>query len=136
MDPNATDGYVFSLHKLATIGLVLSFGEEREFFFYRRDMTPESLRNMVENFVDQMKISRKAMVNRLPKSILEGWKQYSDLIHSAEFKKFTPEAKNLARKKLGLLKDILALPIYSWISVPKLFWYYFYIFKVLNIFTL
>ena len=47
MDHSGTDGNIFSLHKLATIGLVQSFGKNREHFFYRRDMRPESLRDLV-----------------------------------------------------------------------------------------
>ena len=119
MDHSGTDGNIFSLHKLATIGLVQSFGKNREHFFYRRDMRPESLRDLVERFVDQMEKSREAMVELLPKSILEGWKKYSNLIHTPEFQRLSPEAKNHERRKLNLLNEILTLPLYSWISVLK-----------------
>ena len=119
MDHTGTDGNIFSLHKLASIGMVQSFGQNREHFFYRRDMKPESLRDLVERFVAQMEKSREDMVALLPKSILDGWKKYSTLVHSLEFTKFSPEAKTSARRKLKMLNEILKLPLYSWFSVLK-----------------
>ena len=113
-----SDENMFTLHKLSTIGLVRSFGDTsaREYFFHRKEMTPEGLKNLVENFVDEMERSQKKMVELLPESIVTGWKKYGDLIRSKEFKQMTPEVKINARRKLALLKDILTLPVYSWVS--------------------
>ena len=107
---------------MGTIGLVRSFGPEkdREHFYYRPDMTPNGLKILVKNFVDQMEESQKKMIELLPKSIFDGWKKYSDLVRSSEYKTFTPEVKILARRKLSLLKDILTLPVYSWVSFTKI----------------
>ena len=106
----------FAVHKLATIGFVQSFGPNRDHFFYRRDMSPESLRHLVEAFVEQMEASQSEMVRLLPRSILEGFSKYCDLTKSREFDNFTPETKDTARDKLKLLKEILMLPIYSWVK--------------------
>ena len=103
-----------SLHKLATIGFVKSFGPSREFFFYRRDMSPDSLKYMVEQFVGQMTRAQAEMVTLLPNTIQEGWKKYSELVRSREFEKFSPEEKKSARWKLSILKDMLCMPVYSW----------------------
>ena len=112
-----SDENMFTLHKLSTIGLVRSFGDTaaREYFFYRKEMTPEGLKKLVENFVDEMERSQKKMVELLPESILAGWKKYGNLIRSKDFKQMTPEMKINARRKLALLKDMLTLPVYSWV---------------------
>ena len=97
--------------------MVDSFGENPEHFFYRKDMSPESLKKMVEDFVDQMEKSQKQMIKLLPQSIFEGWQKYSDLIKTEEYKNFSPERKITIRQKLGLLKNMLTLPIYSWVRL-------------------
>ena len=43
-------GFV-SAHTLATIALKTNFGKETEFFFYRRDMTQDSLKPGQENCI-------------------------------------------------------------------------------------
>ena len=113
-----SDENMFTLHKLSTIGLVRSFGDtaSREYFFHRKEMSPEGLKKLVENFVDEMERSQKKMVELLPESIVTGWKKYGDLIRSTDFKQMTPEVKINARRKFALLKDILTLPVYSWVS--------------------
>ena len=115
MSPAETDHQDLTLHKLATIGFVQSFGNgKREFFFYRRDMSKKSLKNMVEEFVDQMEKSQKEMVKLLPESIEAGMESYSKMVSQKEFKKLPLEVKAVAYRKLSYLRDILRLPVYSW----------------------
>ena len=103
-----------ALHKLSTIGLVQSFGEDREFFFYRRDMSPESLRQLVEEFVDQLEKSQVEMQKLLPESVTLGYKKYRELASSSEFKQKMPEFKSAVYNKLAYLHQMLYLPVYSW----------------------
>ena len=103
-----------ALHKLSTIGLVQSFGEKREFFFYRRDMSPESLRHLVEEFVDQLEKSQVEMQKLLPESVTLGYKKYRELANTPEFKKKLPEFKSKVYDKLAYLRQMLFLPTYSW----------------------
>ena len=115
MSPAETETQDLTLHKLATIGFVQSFGlGKREHFFYRRDMSKTSLKNMVEEFVDQMEKSQKEMANLLPKSIQAGMESYSKLVTQKEFKNLSPDIKAVAYRKLSYLRSILRLPIYSW----------------------
>ena len=104
------------IHKLATIGVVRSFGPvgRREHFFSRLDMSPTSLQQVVEKFCDQLKKSQQEMVKELPPSVVEGWKKYSAFVSSPDYKKLSPEAKGAASKKLQLLRKILTMPVYSW----------------------
>lgn len=111
------------VHKLATIGIVQSFGPvgRREHFFSRLDMSPKSLQQVVEKFCEQLKKSQQEMIKELPQSIVEGWKKYSAFCSSPEYKKLSPEAKGSASKKLQLLRKILTMPVYSWAKFQVFF---------------
>ena len=115
MSPGETENQDLTLHKLATIGFVQSFGEgKREYFFYRRDMSKESLKKMVEEFVDQMEQSQKEMAKLLPESIEAGLESYSKMVNQKDFKKLAPDVKAPVYRKLSYLRNILKLPVYSW----------------------
>ena len=115
MSPTENENQDLTLHKLATIGFVQSFGDgKREYFFYRRDMSKISLKKMVEEFVDQMEQSQKEMAKLLPKSIEAGMESYSKMVNQREFKKLAPDVKSVAYRKLSYLRNILRLPVYSW----------------------
>ena len=115
MSPDETENQDLTLHKLATIAFVQSFGNgRREYFFYRRDMSKKSLKNMVEEFVDQMQQSQKEMMKLLPNSIEAGIESYSKMVNQKEFKKLPPEVKAAAYRKLSYLRNISRLPVYSW----------------------
>ena len=103
-----------SLHRLATIGFVQSFGSQREFFYYRRDMSEESLRFLVSEFVDRMKASRQEMLELLPPSIEQGFNDYREKVKAESFKKLAPHIKDGFYKKIHFLRKILTLPVYSW----------------------
>ena len=115
----------FSVHKLASIGFVQSFGASREFFFYRRDMSPDSLKYLVEQFVGQMERARAEMVKLLPSTIEEGWKKYIEFKRSPDFQKCSPEKKNSVFGKLKILKEMLSMPVYSW--ARDIIWFVFYL---------
>lgn len=115
MSPGETENQDLSLHKLATIGFVQSFGGgKREYFFYRRDMSKESLKKMVEEFVDRMEQSQIEMTKLLPESIEAGVESYSKIVNQKDFKKLAPDVKAPVYRKLSYLRNILKLPVYSW----------------------
>ena len=114
MSPLDESSQDVSLHKLATIGFVQSFGQKREYFFYRRDMSEDGLRNLVENFVDRLELAQKEMKELLPQSIILGYENYRKLVADPDFKKKSPEFKAPFFKKLSHLRQILSLPTYSW----------------------
>ena len=101
-----------TLHKLASIGFVKSFGKNREWFSYRRDMTGESLKFLVNNFVGIVKEARQEMTKKLPKSISDGYKKYAELRKGS--KNLSPEQSKLVHEKFKILENMLSLPIYSW----------------------
>ena len=115
MSPECKESQDISLHKLATIGFVQSFGNgKREYFFYRRDMSENSLKLMVEDFVERMEKAREEMVKLLPESIVLGYDAYNEKFSQKEFKSLPPNVKAVAYKKHTYLRKILTLPVYSW----------------------
>ena len=58
-----------NIHRLATIGISTNFGEDRDFFLWREDMTPQSLKDLIKKFVDQLEFLRMKMAESLPESI-------------------------------------------------------------------
>ena len=103
-----------SIHRLATIAIVSNFGEDREHFLYRREMSPDGLEFLVEEFVDRLLSLRLEMLKHLPRSITDGLKRYYAEMQSPEFKKFSPMKKANIQAKAKLLKDIVCLRIYAW----------------------
>ena len=112
MAPTNVRQKAMMLHKLASIGIVKNFGNQREWFKYRRDMSPESLRFLVEEFVKTLENVREEMISRLPKSVIDGYNKYLNLSRSSESQ--SPEIKKMIGNKRRFLADMLALPIYSW----------------------
>ena len=114
MNPTPSAGQTHLLHKLATIGVVKSFGptNAREWFGYRRDMTPESLKFLVQDFLESLEKFQKEMVLLLPESIREGFKNYAE--GQKKLDSLTFEAKSSMVQKIRLLKSMMTLPIYSW----------------------
>ena len=103
-----------TLHKLATIGIAKSFGREdrRRWFKYRRDMTPESLRFLAEEFVQALNDTQEDMVSRLPQSVVEGYKKYCNI--SREMENLSPQQRDNITQKVRLLDSMMTLPVYSW----------------------
>ena len=113
MSPITQKGQIMSLHKLATIGIVKSFGEEREWFGYRRDMTPSSLKFLVADFVRVLEEFQTEMVSRLPQSVVDGFKAYKEKRKSMP-KNEPLESKRFFMKKFNFLQQLMTLPAYSW----------------------
>ena len=105
---------LLSVHKLATIAIVSNFGDEREHFFYRRDMGPEGLKLLIEEFVQTLVKLRLAMLKLIPTSITAGLEGLYHLIKTPDFKKLPPTKKGDVFKKIKILKDIISLRNYSW----------------------
>ena len=102
------------LHKLATIGVVKSFGPEtrREWFGYRRDMSAGSLRFLVQDFLETLENAQKEMVMLLPESVRNGFKTYCERRNNQKGLSFT--AKKYFMQKFYFLENLMTLPIYSW----------------------
>jgi len=109
-----------SIHRLATIAIVCNFGESREHFLYRREMSPDGLEFLVEEFVDRLLSLRLEMLKHIPRSITDGLKKYYGEMQSSEFKTFSPMKKSNISAKVKLLKDIVCLKIYAWNGERKL----------------
>ena len=101
-----------SLHKLASVGLVKSFGTEIEWFGYRRDMTTSSLKFLIQEFVEKIEQAQTEMVSLLPESIKKGLEHYQKMRKDTTGLSF--ETKKLLLKKLNFLEKMMSLPVYSW----------------------
>ena len=101
-----------SLHKLASIGLVKSFGTDTEWFGYRRDMSTSSLKFLIQEFVEKIERAQTEMVSFLPDSIKKGLEQYRKMRKDTKGLSF--ETKKLLLKKLLFLEKMMSLPVYSW----------------------
>lgn len=113
MTPISDNDKFVSLHKLATIGMVKSFGQEREWFGYRRDMTPGSLKCLIEDFIEKLQDAQKEMVSLLPKSVIDGFELYKEKKKNG-LQDATPDAKEFFTPKYRFLENLMQLPVYSW----------------------
>ena len=102
------------LHKLATIATMKSFGPawNREWFGYRRDMSSNSLKFLVQDFVENLERAQAEMVSLLPESIREGFKIYCEKRKKGKSETF--ESRGLIMQKYYFLEKMMTLPIYSW----------------------
>ena len=112
MCPINSEDQLISLHKLATIGLVKSFGDNTEWFGYRRDMTTSSLKFLIQEFVEKLEAAQTEMVSRFPESIKKGFELYSKMRKNTKGLSF--ETKKLVLKKFYFLEKMMSLPVYSW----------------------
>ena len=108
------DGKSVLVHRLATIALVWKFDSENEAFFYRRDMSSESLIGLIQEFWKKLEEIKKKMWENLPAKIHEGFDAYRQLIKSDIFKRFSPAAKALTHQKLKVLIKLRHLRCYAW----------------------
>ena len=113
MSPS-TDGNFELLHKLATIATMKSFGPawNQEWFGYRRDMSAQSLRFLVQDFIENLERAQAEMVSLLPESIQEGFKIYCEKRKNTKGETF--ESRGLIMKKYYFLEKMMTLPVYSW----------------------
>ena len=105
---------LLSVHKLATIAVTANFGAEREHFMYRRDMGPNGLMLLVEEFVDTLMKLRLEMAKHIPTSITDGLANFYSTVKTEEFKKLTPVKKAEVYGKIRILKELISLRTYSW----------------------
>jgi len=105
---------LISIHKLATIAVVTNFGPKREHFMYRRDMGPNGLKLLVEEFVDLLMTLRLEMTQNIPTSIINGLTNFYSIVKTEEFKKLSPIQKADVYGKIRILKDLISLRNYSW----------------------
>ena len=105
---------LISLHKLASIAIKSNFGDNSEHFFYRKNMDANGLMTIIKEFVTVLTDLQQQMVQMLPDSIQKGIKKYFDLMTSADYKGYSPDARNNVLSKVRILRGILSLKIYSW----------------------
>ena len=102
------------IHKLLSIGVTANFGSQQEFFLIRKDMNPDSLKILVEEFVKVLKNLRNDLFKVVPVSIVDGIAKYNDLVRTAVFKTMAVDEKANIYSKLSYLNDIFKLRCYSW----------------------
>lgn len=112
MSPVTHQRTIVSLHKLATIGIVKNFGKSKQWFGYRRDMSPESLQELVEDFVQTLEAAQREMESLIPQSICDGLKFYHEKRKNNENE--SEEFKKMFHAKLTFLESLMVLPTYSW----------------------
>ena len=105
-----------SIHRLVTIAVKSNLPVDDEKCFIRKDMGPNSLKILINEFVDWLTITQKKMTEALPSTIIEGYKKYCDMIMENSFKKKSPNEKNKILAKHTYLRSILNLRCYGWNS--------------------
>ena len=114
MPEGCASGSYRSIHRIASIGVATNFGDRREYFMYRSDMKPESLKFLIKQFLAVLDKAQKDMFNLLPNTIREGYFKYVTFVRSREFAKSSAITRLTARKKLAYLRSIISLKTYSW----------------------
>ena len=102
----------YGVHRLVSIAIKSSFGSEA--FIVRKNMTPDSLRPMLENFRLFLVNLREEMLDELPDSVIKGLKKYQEIVWDESFKSLPVAEQTACRAKLRYLTDCLKLRIYSW----------------------
>ena len=118
MAPVSENIFHGSVHQLCSIAITKSWvsGETADYFFYRRCMSVESLKELVERFMCCLENLRKEMVTLLPPSIKSGLENYQKMIQTDGFKMFCPDKKAKVFQKIRFLRRLLNLNIYGWNS--------------------
>ena len=104
----------FQVHRIISISIYTNFGEEREFFFYRKDMSLSSLEQLMESFYRTMVRLRDEMRKILPDSIAKGLFKYLDLHDNPNFKTSSVDEKTKIQRKIKFLRDLTSFKLYSW----------------------
>ena len=113
MDKSKTGNFEH-LHRIGTIGIRVSFGDNRAVFLHRESMEPQCLNRLIEQFVITLIRYRLEMLEFLPKSIIEGLEKYRIMKESSDFKKLSVCEKSKLVQKLRILEDFTTLRIYGW----------------------
>ena len=103
-----------TVHRLVSIAIKSSFGENSEHYIQRRDMDPWSVKLVIQEFLSTLVHLRTEMLKFIPFSVLIAQERYSKLCKSKEFRKLSVEKQKNARDKLNFLNRSLCLRIYSW----------------------
>ena len=105
---------VKSIHRLTSIAIKTNLPGNEEFFFIRSDMTSDSLKILISQFVEALNELRLKMIDTLPNCIKKGYDSYWEQQKSPEFKRSSPTAKADLNNKIRYIKDLLSLRIYSY----------------------
>ena len=79
---NVQMGNVTAIHRLISIAVKNNLPGKEEAFFIRPDMTPESLKALISDFVTWLQNTRLKMITVLPACIQEGYGRYCDIVMS------------------------------------------------------
>jgi hypothetical protein len=103
------------VHVPISIAAYRNFGNKQKFFYYRKNMEPYALREMIKEFLDLLEDSFKLYTDLLPDSILENKKKIFFLLldHKNGKKKLAPNEFAKFTKYMNLLREISCLKIYS-----------------------
>ena len=107
-------GRPVSVHKLISIAVRNSFGEPREFYIERESMEPHAIRQMMQEFLANLKFSHDDMMDEIPESVKAGKQKYEKMVYSKDFKLLPVARQTVAREKLRYLKECTQLRVYSW----------------------
>ena len=102
------------IHRLATVAVVSHLDTDDEKFFYRRDMTPSSLKFLVQEFWEHLEQIKKRMHSLLPETIHTAFTAFLDLRKTDNFKKSSPDERAFINKKVEILRKIRTLRVYAW----------------------
>ena len=84
-------------------------------FLVRRNMEPQSCKELVKNFIDKLFQFRSYMIEEcLPKCLSDGFHHYQEIIKSENFKKSSPTEKIQINKKFDYLRQFRNLKCYAW----------------------
>ena len=106
-----------SKHQLVSIGLAISMSPTAEIeniFLYRKAMTPEALKTLIEEFVGELVKTRERVYQNLPDEIKNGIAHFNILRFSRDFRKLSPSEKNTIVEKSKLLSRFQQLICLSW----------------------
>mgnify|MGYP003730198313 CR=1 FL=1 len=102
-------------HIPISIAATKAFGNQKEFFFCRDDMTPDSLKHLINNFVNMLEESYVEFTKTLPEKIWSALKILCSMVKQHHSKDRTLQPSLLAKYEqyIKKLKDITQLKIFS-----------------------
>ena len=103
-------------HKIASIAIKSNGVRGEEHFLLRKDMSPESLADLMEEFNNKLVSMRLKMLDdpAIPSSITDGFRSYADKIANKQvFEKRPVTEQTNIRKKYAFIRDLLDLLGYT-----------------------
>ena len=109
-----TVGKEVSVHRLVSIAIKSSFGDNSEHYIERENMDPIEVRPMMEEFLTTLTFMQEEMLEYIPDSIIKKEKELRKIVKSKEFKNYPVADQTKLRNQHNYLSTCLKLRVISW----------------------